>query len=376
MRLSYLASGPVPSPAANAVHVAHMCAALARSGVEVRLHAPSPTLVAIPRYPEIKKQYGLQESFEVSPVWAPRLRGGGRIYRSHLAWKLLRYRPDIVYGRHLAGTLTAQRLGMTTVFEAHKPDWEKNLRVQRQFERLIRDRYFLALVVISRSLAAYVEQQYPELMGRVIVAPDAGPEWPIPGEPKSGSKFIVGYFGSLYAGRGIETILKVASLCPWAEFRVVGGAPGDVERLAADKGAAQNIHFLGRRAHSELYSLMAECEVLVAPYGRSVQIHGGGGDTAKWMSPLKIFEYMAMNRPIVASDLPALREVLENERNSLLVEPDDAFAWRDAIVRLRDNPGLRRSLAETARTEFDASYTWGARAIQIMRELERLGAEG
>ncbi len=59
------------------------------------------------------------------------------------------------------------------------------------------------------------------------------------------------------------------------------------------------------------------------------------------MSPLKLFEYMAHGLPIVSSDLPALREVLENESNALLCDPDDIVAWVSAIERLRSSLQLR-----------------------------------
>jgi glycosyltransferase involved in cell wall biosynthesis len=84
------------------------------------------------------------------------------------------------------------------------------------------------------------------------------------------------------------------------------------------------------------------------------------------MSPLKLFEYMAAGRPIVCSDLPVLREILQHERTALLCDPDDAASWAGALARLHDEPTLRRTLAEAARAQFELHFTWKARADRVL----------
>jgi glycosyltransferase involved in cell wall biosynthesis len=83
------------------------------------------------------------------------------------------------------------------------------------------------------------------------------------------------------------------------------------------------------------------------------------------MSPLKIFECMAHAKPIVSSDLPVLREVLTDEVNALLCDPDDIESWVNAIERLRKDQDLRARLAERARLDFDTNYSWAKRADKI-----------
>jgi glycosyltransferase involved in cell wall biosynthesis len=85
------------------------------------------------------------------------------------------------------------------------------------------------------------------------------------------------------------------------------------------------------------------------------------------MSPLKTFEYMASGKAILCSDLPALREVLAHEQTALLCKPDDPQCWKAALERLRDEPGLRQRLGERAKSEFEAKYTWKARAENVLR---------
>jgi glycosyltransferase involved in cell wall biosynthesis len=87
------------------------------------------------------------------------------------------------------------------------------------------------------------------------------------------------------------------------------------------------------------------------------------------MSPLKIFEYMASGRAIVASDLPVLREVLNN-RNAVLCEADNVDQWRQAIITLTEDRQLRQRLGAQARRDFDQHYSWSRRANFLMAQLQ------
>ncbi len=86
--------------------------------------------------------------------------------------------------------------------------------------------------------------------------------------------------------------------------------------------------------------------------------------STRFTSPLKLFEYMAAGRPIVASDLPSIREVLRHEQNALLVEPGDAAALAAGVRRLLDDRPLADRLAQAAVTDV-ASYSWDRRAERL-----------
>ncbi len=87
---------------------------------------------------------------------------------------------------------------------------------------------------------------------------------------------------------------------------------------------------------------------------------------------MKLFEYMASGRAIVASDLPTNAEVVSDGESALLTPPSDVEALAAAIRRLRDDPALRQRLADNAYATVMESYTWDARAKAI---LEVLSAE-
>ena len=89
---------------------------------------------------------------------------------------------------------------------------------------------------------------------------------------------------------------------------------------------------------------MCDYDILLAPLQKHVSIHSGHSNIAEWTSPLKIFEYMATNKPIIASNLPVLKEILKHEYNCLLCSPDDITDWIKAINRLKNNKTLSKEL--------------------------------
>ena len=101
------------------------------------------------------------------------------------------------------------------------------------------------------------------------------------------------------------------------------------------------------------------------------EVYGGSRrtDYSRWTTPLKMFEYMAAGRPIVASDLPVIREVLEHGRNALLVPPDNLEAWETAVRTLITDASLRTGLAQAAVKDFHREYTREARARRVLEGL-------
>jgi glycosyltransferase involved in cell wall biosynthesis len=169
----------------------------------------------------------------------------------------------------------------------------------------------------------------------------------------------------LYPGRGIELLLELARRNPSLGFLWAGGEAAAVERWRRrlDKADIGNVHLLGFVSHERLPSIQAACDVLLMPYERRISV-SSGGDTAAFASPMKLFEYMAAGRAILSSDLPVLREVL-NQDNALLIAPEDVDAWDRALKRLVEDEGLRVKLAENARREAD-QYSWTRRAQRAL----------
>ena len=122
------------------------------------------------------------------------------------------------------------------------------------------------------------------------------------------------------------------------------------------------------KAPGEVAALLREADLLVLP-NRATSV------SANYTSPLKLFEYLAAGRPIVASDLPALREILRDRENAWLVPPDDTAALAAALKTIARDKALAVRLAKAA---FDsaAAYSWDRRAERLEQTLARAVSAG
>jgi glycosyltransferase involved in cell wall biosynthesis len=172
--------------------------------------------------------------------------------------------------------------------------------------------------------------------------------------------------GHLYPGRGADLFLALAQSLPEARFVWAGGAPVEVDewRGRASALGLGNAAFTGFIPNERLPLYLAAADVLLMPYGRNIAVSSGGGHSALISSPMKMFEYLAAGRPILASDLPVFREVLD-ERNSALCPPEDTAAWAEALRDLLANPKKRAALSLRAKVD-SARYTWVERARRAL----------
>ena len=363
MKIVYVANSEIPSRTANSVHVMKMCAAFAAAGHAVELLAYRGQASS----GEPFDYYGVEQSFRLRRL--PRLRWSRRSYVYGVVEGVLAAmrRPDLIYGRLLSGCFVGAQLGSPVVLEYHAPVLASGRLNHWLFKRLIRHRKFRYMVVISNALKEMYETDYPALVGRIRVAHDAADVEPPRPETAPTDRMRVGYIGSMNQGRGIDIIGEVARQCSWADFELLGGEPSEVGRWKAAFSDVENLSLRGFKPPAEAAMIRRGFDVALAPYQRSVLPHEGRSTTEPWMSPLKLFEYMASGCAIVASDLSALREVLEHERNALLCPPEDVAAWTAALLRLRDEPELRKSIAAAGRRDLIEHYTWRRRAVEVLR---------
>jgi glycosyltransferase involved in cell wall biosynthesis len=182
-------------------------------------------------------------------------------------------------------------------------------------------------------------------------------------------QLTAGYTGHLYRGRGLDLIVELAKRHPEVSFLWVGGEESAVEQWRArfEERELENVRLLGFVPNDEMPMVQASCDVLLMPYEEHIEV-SSGGDTVDFASPMKVFEYLAAGRAILASDLPVIREIL-NESNSVLLPPGDVDSWAGAMETLMSDPGQRNWLAAHAK-EDALQYSWVTRAGRVLEGLE------
>jgi glycosyltransferase involved in cell wall biosynthesis len=371
--IAYIVPSRIPGTAANAIHTMKMAQAL----LEIDPELITITAKGEGEYSEtnIESLYGLTKVPDLV-----RLSAAGR-YGIHLfnlrAACLARVQgARRVLSRSIGAAAMTAKLGLPTIYECHAPP----SGFERKYWNLLtQSKNFRRMVVISDALRELVFETLPDSHNfDVIVAhdgvdldrfrdlDDAGTA-----KHKAGRDLlrpVAGYAGHLYSGRGIEIILACAKALPDWDFVIAGGTKEDVQNYAdeARQHNLTNIEFWGFVPNGALAKKLAIADVLLMPYQKSVAVSGGTLDTAQWMSPLKMFEYMAMKRTIIASDLAVLREVLDSQI-AILVEPDNATAWVKALTTLVAED--KRILYSTAAAQAAQQYDWRKRANYILSSL-------
>lgn len=274
-------------------------------------------------------------------------------------------RLQAVYVRHLKladALLRRQRLfRRPVVYEAHElhaltaPRAEARARMER-LERRVFARAS-GVVAITAGVAEAIRERFAPA-SPITVAADGVDLSRFDARAWRGGRTIV-YVGQLYPWKGVDVLVRALALLPGERARVVGGGDG-VERLRAlarEQGCADRVEFTGQVPAARVPELLSDAGVAVLP-GTQAWI------ASRFTSPLKLFEYMAAGVPVVAGDVPALREVLTDGESALLVPAEDPEALAAGIRRVLDDPRLARRLRETARGVV-AAYGWDARARRV-----------
>ena len=392
MRILYFADIRFPLERANGIQSMETCHALAGRGHEVHL-VVRPDTHTPARDPF--SYYGLPRTdrliVEPAPVGGPQL--ARRIgYLTFAATRAVGAgRADIVMTRDLAVASLLLRLPSRPplVYESHgyAPEVAAALPAlvstatapaAAKLARLARRESFVwrhadGYVTITNGLASTHNARFGA-RARVAVVPD-GARLAAPGSlpPPTGhnagtgpagplAPCTVAYAGHLYAWKGVDVLLAAISHVPDVHGLVIGGHEKEpdlarLRALAARLSLDSRVTFTGHLAPSEIPGRLAEADILVLPNPASaISTHA--------TSPLKLFEYMAAGKAIVASNLPAIREVLTHDVNAVLVTPGDSDALAAGICRLADDAELRDALGRAARAAV-AEYSWDRRAERL-----------
>lgn len=372
MRIAFISTSSVPSRSANSIQVLKVCQAFQKLGHEVKLWLPSSSPLAA--WDAIASQYGISEPISIK--WLASLRVLKRYDFSLRALLAARaWRPDAYYVWPLQAAAAAAMLGLPTLLEMH--DRPQGRFGPTLFRRFIKGGGKRRILPITKALNQWLSESYGMNLEPPfsIICPmgvdiERYANLPSPVEARSQlgleETFTAGYSGHFYPGRGIDLLFELALRNQDINFIWMGGEDEAIEywrgRVRAE--GIENIHLQGFIPNDELPLYQAACEALLMPYEKKIAT-SSGGDTALFASPMKVFEYMAAGRVILSSDLRVFREVL-NPSNSLLLPPNDAAAWTQALRRTKDDPHLRQTLENEAQKGISA-YSWVQRASRALR---------
>lgn len=376
MHIAYVDPHPVPDRCPEALQILQSVNALAAIGVQVTLVTPEPADATDPmailgrplapgarlvHLPDLRRRW-----------WAPR-RSNQIFYRQATRW--LRAHPvDALLVRNLK---LAEKLlradGLPPLFfETHeifaqafreehpRPDWlaRRKLGLLEKREAYVYG-HARGLMALTSLLLQDVRTTYgADTPG--IVVPDgvdlaaaAAARTPRPDNPLP----VALYLGSLHPWKGVDILIRAMQTVDEAMLWIAGGNDARIRELgelADSLGIAGRLRFLGEVPPAQRFKLINQADICLLPLN-DTSIGG------RYTSPLKLFEYLALGKPVVASDLPSIREVLQPGRNALLVPAGDPAAIGAAIRSLVADRGMREKLGAEALL-LAGRYGWEMRA--------------
>lgn len=370
MKILYIARSTIPSRDANSIQVMKMCQAFADNGHEVLLLVPDKKAKMEKTVDDIHKYYGVKNSFTINGIRIKHKNGRAFFEIIEIKKALLNFQPDLVYSRCFLGCTIACLNGYQTMYESHLPIWTSSSIKKTGFLLLSKHNNFKRLIVISQALKDIYLNENIIKTDKIFVAhdgsdviTDVNSKVELSG---NSNKLNIGYSGHLYKGKGIEIIAQIAPLAKDFNFHIVGGTENDIEYWKSVI-PWDNVFFYGFKPQNELHKYINSFDVCLLPNQKIVLPcgkHDHKYNISNFTSPLKMFEYMAHKKAIIASDLPVLREVL-NESNAILVQCDDIDGWLKALEGLK-NVKAREGIAENAYNNFISRYTWKNRAALVI----------
>ena len=374
MKILYISNSIIPSRAANSIHVMKMSQAFANIGHEVILLAPDRRKKYEKNVHDIYDYYGVKKNFKIKKLWYPEFKGGAFFYTLKIfLYLIINKKFNLVYGRFLYGCYVASLLKNEVIYESHAPIYEETNYGLRFFKKLIKSKYFKKLVVISHALKdIYLENKF--LKNEKIQVEHDGADKVLDLNSTinllgSVNNFKVGYVGHLHKGKGIEIIASIANkVKDDVEFHIIGGTEKDIN-IWKNNINSKNVFFYGYVPHKEVSNYINAFDICLLPNQKVIFAYGAkstGMNLSKFTSPLKLFEYMSHKKAIIASDLPVLKEVL-NEKNSILVEFDNKNDWIKAIEKLKSTQ-CRKKISQQALSDFN-HYTWKSRALRLINDI-------
>jgi glycosyltransferase involved in cell wall biosynthesis len=268
-------------------------------------------------------------------------------------------RPPMVYESH----------GFAPVFSKTLPELVDGHAAggQQKIERLIRrerrvwaqaDGYVATTGVLAAELrSAFGDREHVVTLSNGVRLPADRHYEPL----TASGPAVVAYAGHLYAWKGVDTLIRALPKLPDVHALLIGGFPGEhdlarLQSLARELRVDGRVRFAGLVKPSLVPAMLGEARVLVLPTVAT--------ESAAYTSPLKLFEYFAAGRPVVASDLPSVREIVRDGENGLLFEAGNEDALAAAVTRVLRDTTLADSLARAAFADAE-HYGWSRRAERL-----------
>jgi glycosyltransferase involved in cell wall biosynthesis len=380
----YTAFDIVPSPKGASTHILHNIRGLVNSQFDVHLLTPNDGL--LPPEDTVEGARVTRISQDLSESFLARAIHFGKAVLAHLT---LHPEYEVVHYRNIWDGLgvaqNKKRFGYKTLFEVnglpsielkyHYPGIDSNLLSKIKEQEIATLHLSDAIICPSN-----VTRDYLASLGldrkRVTVIPNGvSPSdfFPSPLPRREGRVPVLLYIGTLADWQGLDVVInalpKILEKQP-VQLRVVGRGRSRQRKLLAKQirklGVEGNVIVQAAVPHHEIPAVIAESDICLAPLGLNDR------NVTQGACPIKVLEYMASSRPLIASNMPIVRELVREDVDGLLFSPNDPDDLARQILTLFNNYDLSKRLADSATERALAKFTWHAAQKKLIKVYGKL----
>ncbi len=367
MRVVYLFNSSVPSYNASSLQVVSMCNEISNTIGKLTLITPNTGLNK-----SLSEHYGIKKNFSVIKIKKFNKFPRGFNYYLYSIYSIfcaIKLRPNIFITRNYFTLFLLLLLRKKVIFEVHS-----SLSIEGRLVNFI-VRYFkildskniVNLVFITKSVKNFFYEKYKIKSKNVSILSSASNIKTF--LPKYQKKLFlkIGYFGLINKSRGVDFLCQLSKIDPRNKYYIYGGTR-DFVNFYKRKFTNKNIFFHEYIPYKNIKNLICKMDLLVMPYEKKVTASGNVGNIASFTSPMKLFDYMSSSKPIIASSLNVLKEVLVDKKNCIFVDSLNIFKWRLAVKKILLN-NTQREIISRNNFSLAKNYTYHKRVLKMFNGL-------
>jgi glycosyltransferase involved in cell wall biosynthesis len=364
MKICYLANTGIPSKNASAIQIVKMCEAFSKLKNQVTLITTNASSGNIFNFYDIKTKFKFKKikKFKKFPL-------GIKFYLFSFfsIIESLKFKPDIYITRNFFTCFLLILFKKKTILELHH-GLESESRIVRLIVNnfdFLNSKYLVKLIAITNYVKNHYISKYSIKSSKIIILPSGSSIKESYKYKINKKKINIGYFGSLYKSRGLDLIIRLASIDPRNNYYVYGSIK-QAKLSIFKKNEKKNLYLNDYVPYKKISKILKDMDLLLMPYTSSITVAGDVGDITKFTSPLKLFDYLSVGRPIICSNFNVLKEIITENKNAIFVKNyQNAFAWKKEINKLINKPEKMKIISKN-NYKLSKKYSHSTRALKIL----------
>ena len=336
-KINYVHFSSIPSSLPSSLQVIKTCENLSKNNYNVTLIKPGTGNKKF----SIKKYYGLKHEVDIKEFSSIDSFPQGLkfyLYSFYCLFFIVKIKDSITISRSYFICYLLLLFRQKVILEIHHAITGES-RVTKfilKYLNFLNNKNLLNIVAVTRSVKNLFVNKYKVKSKKITVLP-SGSSIKINLKPNLNynKRMKIGYFGSISPSKGINTIIKLSKIDRDNDYYIYGGLKNEINKLRK-KNTNKNLYLNENVPYINLTKIMIKMDILTIPYTKKIKSAGEVDDISKYTSPLKLFDYLAVGKMIISSDLKVLREVISSKNALFIKNFENVFEWKKNIIMAKN----------------------------------------